>query len=214
VNFDEWPHLDALRPLHYRLLRGDPDSTEKIVALALSPVVRILAHRHAGVLRDAISDAACDALLTYFRQPERFDPAKGRLLSYLVAIGDFRVRDWLRSQMRRDSREVSVGGSVELALCETNYSRGAYAELAPFDNEGRLGPEMELLVHDALPDARDRDVLSLIIEGRTEVDVFAAVLGISELPHEERRAQVKRHRDRVLKRLQRRRAAFAALQGM
>lgn len=212
-------HLDAAQTstlsfLHARLLAGDPVATDRMVSECLRPVERILARRHMALPREAVTDAACDALLAYFRSPERFDPSRGHLLSYLVAIGDFRLRDWLRAQMRRDSREIHVGGTEELALFETNIQRSSYHHDTKVPgNSDSVSPEMEMLVRDILPNERDRRVLALIVDGRTEVDAYAAALGILESPAEERRILVKRHRDRILKRLQRRRAAFDAVRG-
>lgn len=211
------PQADSLTALHFEMLAGNPVSTEKIVTAALDSVIRILRRRHfhSRIPCDAIADAATDAMLTYFGQPGRYDPSRGGLIPYLVAIADFRVKDWLRCQNRRDGREISVGGPVELALYETIYpqEQKEFEEGPGMSNPDRLSPEMDELVEEILPDARDRSVLSLIVAGRTEVDAYASALGISELPPAERRAEVKRNRDRVLKRLQRRRHSFDLARG-
>jgi FixJ family two-component response regulator len=100
-------------------------------------------------------------------------------------------------------------------LYEAKYYQDSQPnEQAASADEHALSPEMERLVDEILPDPRDRKLLALIVEGRTEVDSYATALGISHLPEEERRVHVKRHRDRVLKRLQRRRAAFDAVRGV
>jgi DNA-directed RNA polymerase specialized sigma24 family protein len=217
VRIQATPQADSLIALHFELLAGNPVATEKIVTAALDSIIRILRRRHflSRIPSDAITDAATDAMLTYFGQPGRYDPSRGELITYLVTIADFRVKDWLRSQSRRDGREISVGGTVELALYETIYppEQREFEEGPGINNPDRFSPELDRLVLEILPDARDRCVLSLIVAGRTEVEMYASALGISELPPAERRAAVKRNRDRVLKRLQRRRHSFELARG-
>jgi hypothetical protein len=55
----------------------------------------------------------------------------------------------------------------------------------------------------ALPGERDRRVLALIAEGERQMEAFAEVLGLDGRPLPEQRREVKRAKDRVLKRVQR-----------
>ena len=47
------------------------------------------------------------------------------------------------------------------------------------------------------PEFTDRQIVWLLVEGERNTDEYAAVLGILELPREERAKEVKRHKDRV-----------------
>ena len=67
---------------------------------------------------------------------------------------------------------------------------------------------MEALLSEILSDPRDRRVWELVCDGRTPVEEFAAALGLQHLPPGDIRAEVKRQRDRVVKRVQRRREEF------
>jgi hypothetical protein len=56
---------------------------------------------------------------------------------------------------------------------------------------------------DLLQDSKDRQILSLRLQGERRTEVFAAVLGISNLPIEVQRREVKRTKDRIDKILRR-----------
>jgi hypothetical protein len=98
-----------------------------------------------------------------------------------------------------------VGGDVELARVEAKHVDER--DLCGMEPE-LLSPEVEALLSEALPDLRDRRVWDLVCDGRTPVEEFAAVLGLQHLPPSEMKVEVKRHRDRVVKKVQRRREEF------
>ena len=58
-------------------------------------------------------------------------------------------------------------------------------------------------VEDQVPSERDRRALRLILAGERSTGKLAEALELSDLPLTERRHAVKRHRDRLLKTLQR-----------
>jgi len=194
--------------LHRALLEGDPAASERF-ATACGPRLRaLLKRRHAAMPRELITDAATDAILAFITHPERYRPEMGSVFNYLLHIADNRLRDEWRKLRRR--REISVGGSVELALVEANY-QGERERQPITDDPDALPPEVEALLHDILPDPCDRQIWNLICQGHGSTAEFAALLGIAYLPLEEQQAEVKRHRDRIVKRIQRRRQEFRRL---
>lgn len=92
---------DNLEFLHRRLLEGDPTASERLVQACLTSVVQILRRRHIALPREAVEDAAHDALLALIRHPERYDPKRATLLNYLVHIAARRLIDWLRARQRQ-----------------------------------------------------------------------------------------------------------------
>lgn len=58
-------------------------------------------------------------------------------------------------------------------------------------------------VEEAVLSERDRRALCLIISGERSTDVLAEALELADLPPSERRRQVKQHRDRLVKILER-----------
>jgi DNA-directed RNA polymerase specialized sigma24 family protein len=154
-----------------------------------------------------VADAANDALLACVQHPDRYDPHRLPLLNYLTLLADRRLVDLLRRRARESERLEFVGGLVELAAAESKYIHEDTGELGDPD---RLPPEIEAWVAETLPDPKDRAFVDRMCAGEHSTEAFAAVLGLAGLPEKERAAAVKRNRDRILKRLQRRREALRA----
>jgi len=195
---------DDLNQAYGLLLDGSPDGLRRLFDAAAVPLNRAL--RRAFPLRpdEEIRDGVHDALLAIIERPESYDPRQGSLLNLLVHIGRRRLVDRIRRWRRRDDREI---GGVEVDDSMTNGTGELGREAV-----GRIvGEEVSALLEQILPDPRDREVFKLACDGRTAVDEFAAVLGIAHLPPEERKAQVKRERDRVMARVRRRREVFREL---
>lgn len=188
------------------LRSGRPDPVRRFFNAAV-PSLRALLRRRFPILPvEMIQDAVTDTLLLFRDQHERFQPERGSLLNFLVHIGGHLLLDELRRQKRR--KEISVGGNVELELLEAkNYREEAYLE-DTWQDADSLPPDVESLLLEVLPDPIDRKILDLSGSGRHSVADYAAVLGIDHLPPEEQKVRVKRERDRVLKKVQRRREEF------
>ncbi len=185
--------------LHDRLLAGERTATAEVFSAYAEPVARAVV-RCLGVSLDPVAyDSAVDAIFDYLGEPSRFDPAKARLSTYLVGVARRRAIDRLRTDTAREAREKIFSLAVELS--------------APAPNEGMernaLARELWKSVETALPDARDLRTLGLILQGERSTDVLAQALNLGHLPETARRIQVKQHRDRILKVLERLGAAHA-----
>lgn len=197
--------------LQRALLSGDPTTTRDLYNQFSGPLYVLLKHRYTALPQEAVKDAVHDALLALILHPERFDSKQGTLLNYLVRIGANKLSDQVRAYRRR-SREVAMGGAVELEELEANaFSEGKGGRQDLLAEVPFLPPEVEALLETILPEPRDRRIWELICEGRTAVAEFAVVLEITHLSDEEQRREVKRHRDRVQKRVRRREEAFRRL---
>jgi RNA polymerase sigma factor (sigma-70 family) len=200
---------NRIHQIHQSLLDGEPTASEALARECLMPLVRILRRRHLDVPRDILIDAASDALLSLIQLPDRFDPKRSGLLTFLATVAERRLIDHLRAASRQAAREIYAGSAQELQdrtrdiVCAD--ARSCYAESAAAE---ALSEVLETMIAEALPDPKDREILRLICEGRQSVEDFAALLGVDGLPPVEQRRAIKRSRDRVLNRLRRRREAF------
>jgi hypothetical protein len=191
---------DGGRALHARLLRGDPTAPSDLAKIYLDPLATWL---HQTFPRDddaMLESIAIDLMLSLAEHPERYDPDKLSLSSYLrmAARGDVKNE---RDSARRRAAHHAPLEDVELRPPARN-SRWANAS----DLAGRVA--------DALDDERlaavfehfagqEREVVELMVDGERRNDVFAEVLGLKAWPRDTRDREVKRVKDRVKKRMQR-----------
>jgi RNA polymerase sigma-70 factor (ECF subfamily) len=178
--------------LHERVLRKDPVVSVDVFQTYMPLLLKALMSRKTCDPEDA-HDAAIDAVLLYLEQPERYDRQRGRLSAYLVQIARNRAVDRYRSKTARARREQDFADVVELRDVPPNekLERGMEAALA-----------LKRLEKYDLTE-RDQSALGLIFQGERSTRRLAEVLGLDSLPEDEMRREVKRHRDRLMKLLER-----------
>ncbi|RKI09907.1 sigma-70 family RNA polymerase sigma factor [Corallococcus sp. AB030] len=144
---------------------------------------------------ETASDAAIDAIFAYLRAPERHDPAKASLETYLFQIARRVAQDRMRSESARLQREQHY---VDIAAIQAGNPKGR------MDSSAEAEAIMKTLVsRGTLSDAKDIATLRLFLEGENSTETFAEAMGLKGLPKEELRREVKRYRDRLMKRLSR-----------
>lgn len=187
-----WPP-DAELLAAWRRLVADPDTAGAFAALVLRPLAADLARRNPAADPADLDTAAGDAVLSLLRDPGKYDPARSPLAAYLglAARGDL-LNLWARQ--RRAARGRVPLDSVELDPPARNEDGGG--DLPGFDSPG-LGAVIA-----SLTDA-ERRVFDLMRAGERATAAFAHALGVADRPPAEQAAEVKRAKERVLKRLQR-----------
>lgn len=178
--------------LHERALRRDPTVPVDFYERYMPPLVKIL-EQDMGCVGDPAYDAAIDALLPYLSEPERYDPKRGRLCTYLTRAAKYGAFDRQRSAASQARSEQEHAIRVELR---------ADSPKETLERKVEAGLIMKRLVK-RLEDARDQEALWLILMGERSTEALAKVLGLSSLPQDELRREVKRHRDRLMKVLER-----------
>jgi RNA polymerase sigma-70 factor (ECF subfamily) len=186
-------HRDDDARLHKRLVDGDPLATTEIVQAYGEALLRAL-RRSMPRPEEELHDATVEAMMKLFGRPELYDPSKGRLLSFLVAIAKHELLDKLRSRRREQKRAVEYGNVVELR-------RGVPFTIAEMRSDVKMVVLPNLA---AVVPKEDWSALELIVDGERSTEVLAAAWGLSPtLSVAERQGEVKRRRDRVEKALQR-----------
>lgn len=194
------PTQEELLALHEQLRAGqDPSVAARMAELLVPALERRFRSARAGDPH-AVASLIGLSVARYLQEPGRYDPARGPLLAYLYR--DVRG-DLLNEQAAaRRVREQPAGELVEVQ--EPAGNPGVEEEvldaLDPFDappdllEAGRA--ELERF------DARDRELLDLMLHGVRETSAYAEVLGIAHLPVATQRTEVKRHKDRLKRRLE------------
>ena len=189
----DWPDPDECAVLYQRLLTGGAVAPSDFAAAFLDPLVAFLRGTRHGADDHALQTAAEEAVLSVIHRPAVYDPARGTIVAFLrmaatADLNNLRTKE-ARHQRNREDREC-----VELAGGDGNTPTSD--ELPSFDHPALA----EVL---AALDATERRVFELMRAGERRTEALAAVLGITGWPAEERDREVKRVKERIMKRLQR-----------
>ncbi len=173
--------------LHARLLVGEVSARTKISEVFLPLLIAGLGRRFPRLADPHLVDtAAADALMSYFRQPQKYDPDRGSLIGYLYLNACGRLLNSLKHHRRLAALHHPVD-QIEAVAGDGNP-------------ENRLIEEASMVMRqiDALVSAPDdREMIALMMDGVRDTSAYAEALGIEYLPAVEQAIIVKRHKDRL-----------------
>jgi len=196
---------DEERVLHARLLQGDALAPSDLVAAHLVPLFGWLCQKFPGVDETLLHDIATDSLLNLGQAPEKYDPDRLMLSSYLRMDARGDLLNALKAARPGRFREISLD-AVELSPSARNrLVSGARATVDPADAVVEHLERVRLARHLDELQGTDREVVQLIWEGERHTTVFARVLGVQDRPRAEQEREVKRTKDRLKAWLKRRR---------
>ena len=185
--------------LHERLLARDPIAPSELAEAAFQPLVRKLRKAH-RIEEELIVEAATDALMDYLKDPGKFDPAKRGLFGYLVMAATGDLRNAVDKQRRRRQREVDLDALSAVEIASARRKRGEMEERTVAGIDGRRFSQQ---IADLFTDPIDRQLVELLLEKERRTEPYARVLGLDNLPADVQRREVKRHKDRIKKRMER-----------
>jgi DNA-directed RNA polymerase specialized sigma24 family protein len=186
----DWPDDEEEAQLLAALHTGGPTAPNALAKRYLPLLVAFLRGRYPHASDDHLNGAADEALMSFLVQPARYDPARGPLSTYLrlSALGD------LKNAFARDAKHRAV--SLDSVADVPNPRNQIDATESPLADP-RITAEVAALAPE------ERAVLELMCEGVRDTDEYAEELGLLHLSIEERRAEVKRTKDKLQKRLSR-----------
>lgn len=196
------PNLDEEGlALHVRLLSGDRTATAEIAERYYQRIVAIMHKRHKWRPDpDVIDEATSDAFVSYFTNPLQFNPEKRSLAGFLQMAAEGDVRNAIARELRhRDHLQPDVAlpaGDVEY---ENEPAARVNVEEEVVENLHPIWEQIDALVHDPL----DRQVVRWMMDGERETPAFADLLGITHLPKHEQEREVKKCKDRLVKKIKR-----------
>lgn len=184
------------RAIHERLLAADPTAPAELAEVILGPLKQALVARNPRIGdQTLLDDAVADALIDYIKKPERFDPDKAGLFGYLEMAAQADLKNALAKRRRRRTWETP------LDEVEVDTLRGKKEANGTDIVDALEAERIRRLLDEHFTDPKDRQMVDLIIDKERSTQAFAAILGIEGLPVDEQRRQVKRHKDRIKKRL-------------
>ena len=207
------PSSETQVRLHLRLLAREPDAPADLVHAFLTPLLEAL---HGAFPDDALPDpnlvdeCVMDTLLNFPKHPEKLDPERGSLWTFLFLDAKRDVLNALDGERRRNEREregLTVVAQDEQIRNEEQEGL-AFAAIESEETMSYLPQGVSLVdvraeVDAILSDPTDLGIVSLLTEGVRETGPYAAVLGVTDLSLQEQRRRVKQAKDRWKKRLSR-----------
>jgi len=186
---------ERLNEIHARLVGGSRSASRDLFVLALVPVKKYLLKNHPSLGDDDAHDVATDAILAYLQSPERFDPAKASLWTYLCMTAGTDAIDVLRRRGRQQAGLEIAKQDVELCVADANDR---------VDMENSIDAQRIIQAHGArlATNESERQLLVLLLEGEKSTEAFASILGLD--PRQSATVDlVKQAKDRMLLRLRR-----------
>jgi RNA polymerase sigma-70 factor (ECF subfamily) len=195
-----------LLEIHNRLLAGDPTATAEFAEVALGPLKRALHSIFRSIRDDALlNDAAVDAYMEYVKAPEKYDPQRSSLFSFLKLAAKRDALNALRRDKKFQHAQPLDDEPVELNVFSGNkpgrvqkHDQKESDIVTQIDSQARVRN-----IFTAVREPQDRAVLKLMMDGERNTSAFATALGISHLSKREREHRVKQCKDRLIKYIKR-----------
>jgi RNA polymerase sigma-70 factor (ECF subfamily) len=185
------------KEIHNRLLDNDPTASAELVEGTLETLISRLQSKFPNTESELILDAVTDALMSYIKKPTQFDPEKRSLVGYLSMSARGDLLNAFEKIKRRNIREIPLE-DVELHSSDGNSITKSNNLIQSLDAE-----KIKKAIKELFANPIDLKLADLIIDGERSTEVFAKVLGIENASTKEQRLEVKRHKDRIKKRLSR-----------
>ena len=182
---------------HQRILaRDDPIAFAAFAEMFYDSLLEDV-RRRAGSGADPVlvEEAVGEALLDYHDSPERYDPKRARLQSYLsmAAYRDFQ---------NASAKERRVTGH-QVSLFDPAFQEQDIVESQETIDSQLQEEKLWQLIDQVFPDPTERRIVMLILNKTRSPEPYAQALGLCDLPYDERIREVRRVKYRITKRLRR-----------
>lgn len=197
-----FPSREEGLAFHLRLCDLDPVAVADVCRAYLNPLLQWLAARFASIDDHLRQTAAHDALMTYGKTPQAYDPNRSDLATYLriAARGD------LLNLLKREAKHHRgrVGWEIVEDKQEGGNLSGAEEPSLQLQRAEEAQQWQAFLqsVIEGFTEA-ERRVLQRMLAGERKTAGYAQALGIDALPPAEQEREVKKVKDRIKKRLAR-----------
>ena len=188
---------------HQRILaRDDPIAFAALAEWLYNPLVQNVRKR-AGIDADPVlvEEAVGEALLNYHDAPEKYDPSRISLRSYLImaAYRDFQ-NAWIK-----ENRQTKYQISLFDPAFQKSEIAGSQETAEVIEHELRV-EELWKFIDELFPDSTERRIVTLILNKVRSPEPYAHALGLSDVSHDDQLRQIRLVKYRITRRLRRRMA--------
>ena len=187
------------------ILGGDDLALSKLYTLHGETIITSLKSWYPKVAQKdeaLVLEAVNEAFWGFFNNPATFDPERNSLKRFLEVAADRDLINILNRE-KKHSLKKDLPEDVELQekLWNSTVGNGNSADSEMIHDELMETAENELARY--FKTEQDISLVKLILQKERETGVYVEVLGIQNLSIDEQREEVKRHKDRIKKVLQR-----------
>jgi DNA-directed RNA polymerase specialized sigma24 family protein len=190
--------------LHQRVLQEDVTAFAELCELALPHLVQYLEKRYPQTDSTLHETVAIDSLLDYQSRASQYDFNKISLYAYLRMSARRDMLNAIEKASRIESRLTDIDNPFIQNQMMTETSSGEYDGIDEWllDNTDLSLSEIIKTLDDEL-DEHEKKALMLMLDGVRETEVYAEVLGLDKLDRPTQQIEVKRTKDRLMKKLRR-----------
>jgi DNA-directed RNA polymerase specialized sigma24 family protein len=187
--------LDAsVIDLHDLIIKGDQEALQELLDRLGGLLRRQLRRAFSHAPDDLIIDAANDALIEYALRPAMFDVSRNVPLERFLYRAAWRnLADSTKAAAKRREREARY---VQLSPLLVDPA-------AERDPDSNCDDNVKLRILEIAAGPREQSDLLLWLNGERRTGPIAAVLGMNHLDAPGQRQEVKRFKDRLVKRIRR-----------
>jgi hypothetical protein len=192
---------EVLRLLQ-RLRERDASAPADFAAAFLRPLTAWLQRTHCGTDPMACEEAAGEAIVRFLPEYDKYDPQQLDLEAFLRMAAQRDLQNLLRKE-RRHQRHRRDWKVVEQSSADGKYLQRDDDPSLPLQiDEARQRQALPDRVRQRMTEA-EQLVWEQMQQGERRHEVFAAILGVTHLPEQEQKREVKRVKDRLKKRKER-----------
>ena len=196
--------------LHRRLMEGDPVAPADLAIRYLAPMIEALTRANRkSIPAEFIEEAVHIAFMALCKKPASFDPSRNHADHPLFAFLQMSAQGDLQNGLKKEERHWRA--RVSLESVEQSPGGGKYlgrdddpsVPLELREEAEQADRQILAAIRAGLSDGEQR-CLELLIDKERKTSAFAQALGIANLPKEDQKAEVKKVKDKLKKRLERR----------
>jgi hypothetical protein len=190
--------------MHYRVSIKDPTAFSELCEQALPHLVDFLYNCFPTSDNHLRESAVIDCLLDYQTRPNKYNPDRLPLFSYLRMAVRRDMLNALDKQIRKESRLTSMDDPTAQLYVFDRANKDHQDDLDGWLQENSSLSFNEILeALDEKLDTLEKEALILMLEGRRESSAYYSILQISHLDDQSARKEVKKIKDRIMKKLSR-----------
>ncbi len=170
---------------------------EKIISSLKSWYPKIAAKDDTYIL-----EAVNEAFWGYFKNPSTYDINKSTLQRFLEIAADRDLKNILKKEKKFEKKQ-DLPESVELEERLWNSITENDSQTDAPLIEAELSEDVNKLLSDYFRNEQDISLARLVLNGERRMEIFSEILNLKRKTIDEQRSEVKRHKDRIKKVLDR-----------